>query len=77
MTNRPNRVFNSHLPPILSTQGLLDRGGQTAPADVGGRDTDELLHRIQAGDTVVLDVRPAAEYAGGHRLAPYTSRSTG
>ena len=30
MTNRPNRVFNSHLPPILSTQGLLDRGGQTA-----------------------------------------------
>jgi hypothetical protein len=29
LTNRPNRVFNTHLPPVLTTQrGLLDRGGQ-------------------------------------------------
>jgi len=28
--------------------------------------TDELLRRLESGDAVVLDVRPAPEYAGGH-----------
>ncbi len=27
---------------------------------------DELLRRVEAGDVVVVDVRPAAEYAAGH-----------
>ncbi|TNC20058.1 ArsR/SmtB family transcription factor [Amycolatopsis alkalitolerans] len=27
---------------------------------------DELLHRVRAGQAVVLDVRPAEEYAAGH-----------
>lgn len=29
-------------------------------------DTSELLRRLSSGDVVVIDVRPAAEYAGGH-----------
>ena len=31
-----------------------------------GPDTDELLARAAAGEIVVLDVRPAEEYAAGH-----------
>jgi rhodanese-related sulfurtransferase len=32
--------------------------------DVVGR--DELLHRVEAGQAIVLDVRPAPEFAAGH-----------
>lgn len=34
--------------------------------DVGYVDLDELLARAQAGEVVVLDVRPGPEYAAGH-----------
>jgi len=44
----------------------LARRAYLGPDDTTAVDTDELLRRLQAGDTVVLDVRPAAEYAGGH-----------
>jgi rhodanese-related sulfurtransferase len=42
------------------------RRAYLGPDDTSAVDTDELLRRLRAGDTVVLDVRPAVEYAGGH-----------
>lgn len=36
------------------------------PDDTLAVDTAELLRRMESGDVVVLDVRPAAEYDGGH-----------
>lgn len=42
------------------------RRAYLGPADTQAVDTDELLARLQRGDTVVLDVRPAAEYSAGH-----------
>jgi rhodanese-related sulfurtransferase/DNA-binding transcriptional ArsR family regulator len=44
----------------------LARRAYLGPDDTTAIDTDELLRRLQAGDTVVLDVRPGPEYAGGH-----------
>lgn len=44
----------------------IARRAYLGPDDTTGVDTDELLRRLQSGDTVVLDVRPAAEYAAGH-----------
>jgi rhodanese-related sulfurtransferase len=44
----------------------LARRAYLGPDDTTAVDTDELLARLRAGDTVVLDVRPAAEYAAGH-----------
>jgi rhodanese-related sulfurtransferase len=49
-----------------------DRLDELAAAYLGDRDgleqidRDELARRIALGDVVVVDVRPAAEYAGGH-----------
>jgi len=34
--------------------------------DTAAVDTTELLRRLETGDTVILDVRPEPEYAGGH-----------
>jgi DNA-binding transcriptional ArsR family regulator len=34
-------------------------------------DRDELARRLKAGELVVLDVRPPAEYAAGHIAGPY------
>lgn len=34
--------------------------------DTAAVDTPELLRRLEDGDTVILDVRPGSEYAGGH-----------
>lgn len=42
------------------------RRAYLGPDDTAAVDTDELVRRIRSGDTVVLDVRPVAEYAGGH-----------
>lgn len=42
------------------------RRAYLGPEDTDVVDTDELLRRLDAGDVVVLDVRPEAEYAGGH-----------
>jgi rhodanese-related sulfurtransferase/DNA-binding MarR family transcriptional regulator len=36
------------------------------PDDTDAVDTAELLRRLRAGDTLVLDVRPGPEYAAGH-----------
>lgn len=44
----------------------LARRAYLGPEDTSPVDSDELLRRLHAGDAVVLDVRPAAEYAGGH-----------
>jgi rhodanese-related sulfurtransferase/biotin operon repressor len=42
------------------------RRAYLGPEDTAAVDTAELLRRLDAGDVVVLDVRPGAEYAGGH-----------
>jgi rhodanese-related sulfurtransferase len=44
----------------------LARRAYLGPEDTDAVDTAELLHRLNAGDTVILDVRPGPEYAGGH-----------
>lgn len=36
------------------------------PEDTEAVDTEQLLERLEAGDTVLLDVRPQSEYAAGH-----------
>jgi rhodanese-related sulfurtransferase/DNA-binding transcriptional ArsR family regulator len=42
------------------------RRAYLGPADTDAVDTAELLRRLEAGDVVVLDVRPGPEYDGGH-----------
>jgi rhodanese-related sulfurtransferase/biotin operon repressor len=42
------------------------RRAYLGPEDTEAVDSEELLRRLHAGDTVVLDVRPDPEYAGGH-----------
>jgi rhodanese-related sulfurtransferase/biotin operon repressor len=44
----------------------LARRAYLGPEDTTAVASDELLRRIEAGDTVVLDVRPDPEYAAGH-----------
>jgi rhodanese-related sulfurtransferase/predicted transcriptional regulator len=44
----------------------LARRAYLGPEDTSAVDTDELLRRVAGGSTVVLDVRPEPEYAGGH-----------
>ena len=44
----------------------LARRTYLGPEDTEAVDTDELLRRLGAGDAVILDVRPEAEYAAGH-----------
>ena len=55
------RVAQTHRP-----HTELARRAYLGPDDTDAVDTDELLRRLNAGDAVVLDVRPAPEYAGGH-----------
>ncbi len=42
------------------------RRAYLGPEDTDAVDTAELLRRLRAGETVVLDVRPTPEYAAGH-----------
>jgi rhodanese-related sulfurtransferase len=42
------------------------RRAYLGPEDTDAVDTEELLRRLESGDAVILDVRPAAEYAAGH-----------
>lgn len=42
------------------------RRAYLGPEDTTAVASDELLHRIESGDAVVLDVRPTPEYAAGH-----------
>lgn len=44
----------------------LARRAYLGPEDTAAVDTDELLRRLDDGDTVLLDVRPDPEYAAGH-----------
>jgi rhodanese-related sulfurtransferase/biotin operon repressor len=44
----------------------LARRAYLGPEDTEAVDTDELLRRLDAGDAVVIDVRPTPEYAAGH-----------
>ena len=44
----------------------LARRAYLGPEDPTAVGTDELLRRLDTGDVVVLDVRPAPEYVGGH-----------
>lgn len=44
----------------------LARRSYLGPEDTAAVDTAELLRRLEAGDTVILDVRPEPEYTGGH-----------
>lgn len=55
------RVAQQHRPHIE-----LARRAYLGPEDTAAVDTDELLRRLDAGETLVLDVRPDVEYAGGH-----------
>ena len=52
------QVYRPHTEPA--------RRAYLGPDDTTAVDTDGLLRRLRDGDTVVLDVRPAVEYAGGH-----------
>ena len=58
---QPRRVAQQHRP-----HTELARRDYLGPDDTAAVGTDELLRRLRAGDAVVLDVRPEAEYAGGH-----------
>lgn len=42
------------------------RRAYLGPDDTEAVGTEELLRRLERGDSVVVDVRPAPEYAGGH-----------
>lgn len=55
------RVAASHRP-----HTELARRAYLGPDDTSVLDTDALLERVGTGDVVVLDVRPEAEYVGGH-----------
>lgn len=44
----------------------LARRAYLGPEDTAAVGTDELLRRLGGGDAVILDVRPATEYAAGH-----------
>jgi rhodanese-related sulfurtransferase/biotin operon repressor len=55
------RVAQTHRP-----HTELARRAYLGPEDTDAVGTDELLRRVQAGDAVILDVRPGPEYAGGH-----------
>jgi rhodanese-related sulfurtransferase/DNA-binding transcriptional ArsR family regulator len=55
------RVAQTHRP-----HTELARRAYLGPEDTEAVDTDELLRRLDAGDAVVIDVRPSQEYAAGH-----------
>lgn len=55
------RVAQAHRP-----HTEVARRAYLGPEDTDAVDTAELLRRLHSGDAVVLDVRPGAEYAGGH-----------
>lgn len=55
------RVAQAHRP-----HTELARRAYLGPEDTDAVDTHELLRRLDNGAAVILDVRPAPEYAGGH-----------
>lgn len=67
--DRLRAVAERHRPHVERARraylGPDETGPGTGP-DLGPVDTGELLRRLAAGDVVVVDVRPAPEYAAGH-----------
>lgn len=59
--NRLREVAQRHRP-----HTELARRAYLGPDDTVAVTTDELLERMATGEDLVLDVRPEAEYAGGH-----------
>jgi rhodanese-related sulfurtransferase/DNA-binding transcriptional ArsR family regulator len=62
-------VAAAHLPDVDAARvAYLDLGDahRRSAAEVSVLDRDELLARATAGEVLVLDVRPAVEYAAGH-----------
>lgn len=57
-------VAAAHLPDVATARAHYL--GTTDGEDTEQVDRAELLRRAQAGEVVVLDVRPAAEFAAGH-----------
>lgn len=55
-----------HVAQVHRPHTELARRAYLGPDDTEAIDTDELLRRLSAGEVVLLDVRPQAEYAGGH-----------
>lgn len=55
------RVAQAHRP-----HTEVARRAYLGPEDTDAVDTDELLRRLDAGDALVLDVRPEPEFAAGH-----------
>jgi DNA-binding transcriptional ArsR family regulator/rhodanese-related sulfurtransferase len=58
---RLRAVASRHRPGIVSA-----RDAYLGPDDAEAVSRDELLARAEAGDVVVVDVRPGPEYAAGH-----------
>jgi rhodanese-related sulfurtransferase/DNA-binding transcriptional ArsR family regulator len=58
-------VAAAHLPDVTAAR---DRYLDPAGADDGHQEIgrEELIHRARAGEIVLIDVRPALEYAAGH-----------
>ncbi|WP_028934914.1 ArsR/SmtB family transcription factor [Pseudonocardia spinosispora] len=54
-------VASAHLPDVDAAARR-----HLGPDDTEAVDRDELLRRVEAGEAVVLDVRPAVEYRAGH-----------
>jgi rhodanese-related sulfurtransferase len=55
------RVADSH-----AAEAVAARLAFLGPADTEEVGRDELWRRARAGEVVVIDVRPAEEFAGGH-----------
>lgn len=58
---RARQVALAHLPDVTAA-----RDAYLGSGEVESMDRDELLRRAAAGQVMVLDVRPAYEYAAGH-----------
>lgn len=57
-------VARTHLPDAEAARSAYLGNGDGEPAEPVGR--SELMRRAAAGEVLVIDVRPAAEYAAGH-----------
>jgi rhodanese-related sulfurtransferase/DNA-binding transcriptional ArsR family regulator len=49
-----------------NAEAAAARDAYLGPADTEAVDRDELRRRLDAGDVIAVDVRPAEEYAAGH-----------
>jgi DNA-binding transcriptional ArsR family regulator/rhodanese-related sulfurtransferase len=61
LSDRLRRVAQHHRPHTEKASRAY-----LGPEDTEAIDTQELLRRLESGDSLILDVRPDPEYAGGH-----------